>query len=59
VRGIQIELSLVPLYESQRLWRECLERLEEEGFVLWALQPAFVDPATGRVLQCDGLFFRP
>jgi FkbM family methyltransferase len=59
VRGIQIELSLVPLYEGQRLWRECIERLEAGGFVLWALQPVFVDPATGRTLQWDGLFFRP
>lgn len=59
VRGIQIELSLVRLYEGQRLWRECIERLEAEGFVLWALQSVFVDPATGRTLQWDGLFFRP
>lgn len=59
VRGIQIELSLVPLYEGQRLWRESIERLEGEGFVLWSLQPAFVDPANGRSLQWDGLFFRP
>lgn len=59
VRGIQMELSLVPLYEGQRLWRECIERLEAEGFVLWALQSVFVDPATGRTLQWDGLFFRP
>lgn len=58
VRGIQMELSLVPLYEGQRLWRECIERLEVEGFVLWALQPVFFDPATGRTLQWDGLFFR-
>jgi len=54
-----MELSLVPLYEGQRLWRECIERLEAEGFLLWALQPVFVDPATGRTLQWDGLFFRP
>lgn len=59
VRGIQMELSLVPLYEGQRLWRECIDRLEAEGFVLWALQPVFFDPATGRTLQWDGLFFRP
>ena len=59
VRGIQMELSLVPLYEGQRLWRECIERLEAEGFVVWSLQPEFVDPATGRTLQWDGLFFRP
>ncbi|MBY0246147.1 MAG: FkbM family methyltransferase [Nitrospiraceae bacterium] len=58
IRGIQLELSLVPLYEGQRLWRDCVERLEAEGFVLWALQPEFVDPVTGRTLQWDGLFFR-
>ena len=59
IRGIQMELSLVPLYEGQRLWRESIERLEAEGFVLWALQPVFIDPANGRTLQWDGLFFRP
>ena len=59
VCGIQMELSLVPLYEGQQLWRGCVERLETEGFVLWGLQPVFVDPANGRTLQWDGLFFRP
>ncbi len=58
VRGIQMELSLVPLYKGQRLWRECIERLEAEGFLLWALQPVFVEPATGRTLQLDGIFCR-
>lgn len=59
MRGVMIELSLVPLYEGQRLWQECIDRLEAEGFLLWALQPVFVDPASGRSLQLDGLFFRP
>ena len=59
VRGIQLELSLFRCMKGQRLWQECIERLEAEGFVLWALQPAFVDPATWRTLQWDGLFFRP
>lgn len=59
VCGIQIELSLVPLYEGQRLWRDCIERLEANGFQLWTLSPEFVDPVTGRTLQWDGLFFRP
>ncbi|KAF0185753.1 MAG: FkbM family methyltransferase [Nitrospirae bacterium] len=59
LRGLQMELSLVPLYEGQRLWRDCIDRLEAEGFVLWSLQPVFVDPVNGRTLQWDGLFFRP
>ncbi|WP_324778935.1 FkbM family methyltransferase [Thiobacillus sedimenti] len=58
VRGVQMELSLLPLYEGQHLWQDCIRRLEGEGFVLWSVQPAFVDPANGRTMQLDGLFFR-
>lgn len=59
MRGILIELSLVPFYEGQRLWQECVDSLEAEGFLLWALQSVFVDPANGRSLQPDRLFIRP
>lgn len=58
-RGVLIEMSLIPLYEDQKLWQEIINRLESEGFILWALQPAFIDPKNGRTLQLDGLFFRP
>jgi FkbM family methyltransferase len=59
VRGILLELSLVPLYEGQRLWPEINSRLEGEGFVLWALLPGFTDPYDGRTLQFDGIYYRP
>lgn len=58
VRGVLIEMSLTPLYEGQKLWQDIIKRLEAEGFLLWALQPAFIDPKNGRTLQLDGLFFR-
>jgi len=58
IKGILVELSLVPLYEGQRLWREVIERLEAEGFTLWAFKPVFSDQATGRTLQVDGIFYR-
>lgn len=58
VRGIIMELSLVPLYEGQRLWLESIERLEKEGFELWAMEPVFIDPLNGRTLQVDAMFFR-
>lgn len=58
VRGILLELSLVPLYEGQRLWQEMIKRLEEEGFTLWAFQPVFSDQSDGRTLQVDGVFYR-
>ncbi len=58
VRGVQVELSMLPLYEGQHLWVECISRLELEGLTLWGLQPAFVNLENGRTLQFDGLFFR-
>lgn len=56
--GIQLELSLVPLYEGQQLWHELIAWLEGEGFTLWALQKGFTNPRNGRTLQVDALFFR-
>lgn len=58
VRGVLLELSLVPLYEGQHLWLELMKRLEAEGFVLWAFEPVFSDPLDGRTLQVDGIFYR-
>lgn len=56
VRGVLLELSLVPLYDGQHLCREIIERLDGEGFVLWACEPVFTDPRDGRTLQVDGFF---
>ncbi len=58
IKGILVELSLVPLYEGQHLWRELIGRLEDEGFALWALRPGFIDQRQGRTLQVDGVFYR-
>ena len=58
IKGILVELSLVPLYEGQHLWREVIARLEAEGFTLWAFKPVFSDQASGRTLQVDGIFYR-
>ena len=57
-RGVLCELSLIPLYDTQRLWRDIVDRLEAEGFMLWALQKGFTDPRTGQSLQMDGIFLR-
>jgi len=56
--GVLSEMSLVPLYDGQRLWLDVLNRLEAEGFELWSLQTGFTDPRDGRTLQIDAAFFR-
>lgn len=58
IKGILVELSLMPLYEGQHLWKEVIGRLDAEGFTLWAFKPVFSDQALGRTLQVDGVFYR-
>lgn len=57
--GLQLEMSLVPLYDGQMLFSELLEWVQAQGFELHALEPGFSDGASGRLLQVDGIFFRP
>lgn len=53
---IEIELSLVKMYEGGPLLKDMLTFLEEFGFSLVAINPVFSDPATGYMLQVDGIF---
>jgi FkbM family methyltransferase len=55
---VQLELSLVPLYEGQSLIDDLRHRLRAEGFELVALDSSFADARTGHVLQVDGVFRR-
>lgn len=57
-QGVLCELSLVPLYNEQRLWRDIVDRLDRQGFILWALQKGFTNPKNGQSLQMDGIFVR-
>ena len=56
--GVQLELSVTPLYDGQTLYLETIQWLRQRGFELWNVMPGFVDPGTGRMLQFDGVFFR-
>jgi FkbM family methyltransferase len=58
VRGLQVELSLCPVYEGQTLFLPLLEWIMGQGFAPYRFTPSFTDPRTGRWLQADGLFFR-
>jgi FkbM family methyltransferase len=55
---VETELSLVELYEGQPLLREMVNCLYGLGYDLTSLEPGFHDPATGRILQFDGVFLR-
>ena len=58
IRGLQIELSLVPLYKGQTLFLEMIEKIQKAGFELYGLVPGFTDINSGRLLQADGIFIK-
>jgi FkbM family methyltransferase len=58
VRLLEVELSLVKLYEDGPLLAEMLDYLEELRFEPIWFERGFADAATGRLLQIDGIFAR-
>jgi FkbM family methyltransferase len=57
-RGLQVELSLRPVYDGQTLFLPMLEWIASLGFTPYRFAPTFMDPRNGRWLQADALFFR-
>jgi len=55
---VQLEMSLLPLYEGELLLPQMCSTMSAKGFDLWDLEPSFRDPDTGRLLQVDGIFTR-
>jgi FkbM family methyltransferase len=58
IKGIQLEMSLVPLYEGELVVEDMLAFMGSMNYSLYNVMPGFADPKTGRLLQMDGLFFR-
>jgi hypothetical protein len=57
--AIQLELSLVPLYEGAPKFVDMIAYVESKGFELFSLVSGFSDRRIGRLLQVDGFFVRP
>ncbi|WP_299979442.1 FkbM family methyltransferase [Desulfobacula sp.] len=58
IKGLQLEMSLQPLYQSEKLFYEMLPFILDQGFKLMSLKPGFYDPSSGQLLQVDGIFYR-
>jgi len=57
VRIIQLEMSLVPLYETETLFIEMVNYLDNKGFQLFSLEDIGIsDKTTGQLLEVDGIF---
>jgi FkbM family methyltransferase len=58
VVGVQLELSLIPLYSGEKLMPEMIEYMQSVDFDLWGIAPTFAEARSGRTLQVDAVFFR-
>jgi FkbM family methyltransferase len=56
--GLQIELSLAPLYEGAPTFIEMMQYVQAAGFEPFGMIPVFRDAGSGRLLQVDGFFTR-
>jgi FkbM family methyltransferase len=53
---IQLEMSIVPLYENETTFVDMINYLDDKGFKLFSLENGFHDSHTGKLLQVDGIF---
>lgn len=58
IAAIQLELSVLPLYEHVPHWTDTITRLEDMGFWPAGLFPVTRDPGLLRVTEFDGVFTR-
>ena len=54
--AIQLELSIVPVYEGQSDWREMVDRLDALGFSPVLFLPGYFNRSTARLIEMDGVF---
>lgn len=55
---IQLEMSIIPLYEEEILFYDMLHYLNTKEFRLFSLENGFSNPQTGQLLQVDGIFVK-
>lgn len=53
---LQIEMSIVPLYENEILYIDMINYMENNGFQLFSLESGHYNRNTGQLLQVDGIF---
>ena len=57
ITGIQLEVSLIPLYKGEALLADMIDYMSTQGYTLMSLEPGHGDPSTGQLLQVDCIFF--
>ena len=58
IKGLQLEMSIYPMYEGQLLFNRLFEKIENLDFEIWDIERTFSNPNTGKILQIDAILFK-
>lgn len=58
IKGVQIEMALIPSYEGAIGFQEMSLKLQDLGFNLISIESGFYDKTTGKLMEVDGVFYR-
>ena len=56
IGAVEVEISLIPLYEGQPIYVDVCSMLENHGFHLVWIERGWVHPVSNNLLQMDALF---
>lgn len=56
IKVIQLEMSIIPLYNNSLTYLEMISYLNERNFHLHSIEPGFYNSSNGKLLQFDGVF---
>ena len=58
ITGVQLEMSLIELYESETTWLGMIDHLAGHGFTPHLIIDGYFSKRLGRQIQADAVFFR-
>ena len=58
IKALQVEMSLIPLYDGEVLFDELKKKIESYGFSLAAVESGLANETTGKLLQLDAIFIK-
>lgn len=58
IKALQLEMSVVPLYEGELLFDDMKNKIENYGFSLLSVVSGLANEATGKLLQIDAVFVK-
>lgn len=58
IAGVQLEMSLIPLYEGETTWLGMIDMLAGHGFAPHLIIDGYFSKRLGRQIQVDAIFFR-